>query len=555
MQDRLLFEQITRTWLICGALACALALPASAEITAELKLVDDHNTSKTSDDDWGYLYSLDKRFTLGVGYGLSFVVLDPDGAFEIDDYLTNTGWTVALEIPEDVELGLPAMIDIEATSGAALALVYAPIFNLTPTTMEYTASQQYVVMDPDFEVVESGVVTIPEPEPQSLAAIALLTLAGLVTWRDVARRRQHRERHRERHREQHREQHQEWLRREVAVQALVAALIFLPLLGPAVAEAGTAIVDAPTQSATMGDLEIDFTPFEWEWATTERQGARKFQVRFHVEVTNDGPASNPLSLYATKDDTPTRVTSSELFVPALDPDETFTLADDLVMIQDRGFSYRPGSVHLCAFENPVTNLPDDDPRIVAIDDEIASLNLNKNDPDWKTEVPNPLSDSTAFSCGRVYFWNLSTSHGDMKIRLFHDTAPEHVSNTIYLTRMGFYDDTIFHRMIQGFVAQGGDPLGTGTGGPDGGYGSEFDLNVQHDERGTLSMAHAGEGTDGSQFFLTYVSAHHLDNKHTVFGFIEEGWDTLDALEDVSDPTSSGVPVETVTINSATISVE
>jgi cyclophilin family peptidyl-prolyl cis-trans isomerase len=106
----------------------------------------------------------------------------------------------------------------------------------------------------------------------------------------------------------------------------------------------------------------------------------------------------------------------------------------------------------------------------------------------------------------------------------------HVSSTIYLARLGFYDKVVFHRVIEGFMAQGGDPLGRGTGGPGYQYGGEFDPSERHDRPGLLSMANAGPGTDGSQFFITFVPTPHLDDKHSIFGEVISGKDTLTALE-------------------------
>jgi cyclophilin family peptidyl-prolyl cis-trans isomerase len=134
-----------------------------------------------------------------------------------------------------------------------------------------------------------------------------------------------------------------------------------------------------------------------------------------------------------------------------------------------------------------------------------------------------------------------------------EVAPMHVSSTIYLTRLGFYDGTPFHRVISDFMAQGGDPLGTGRGGPGYQYGGEFDPKVKHDKPGLLSMANAGPGTDGSQFFLTFVPTPWLDGKHTIFGEVVAGKDTLHKLEELGS--RSGRPKEPLEITKATISVE
>jgi cyclophilin family peptidyl-prolyl cis-trans isomerase len=126
----------------------------------------------------------------------------------------------------------------------------------------------------------------------------------------------------------------------------------------------------------------------------------------------------------------------------------------------------------------------------------------------------------------------------------------HVTNFIYLSRLGFYDGLSFHRVISGFMAQGGCPLGTGTGGPGYQFGGEFSPAVKHEKGGLLSMANAGPGTDGSQFFLTFVPTPWLDGKHTIFGEIVEGMDVMKKLEAAgsqSGRTSEPLKMEKVTI--------
>jgi cyclophilin family peptidyl-prolyl cis-trans isomerase len=152
------------------------------------------------------------------------------------------------------------------------------------------------------------------------------------------------------------------------------------------------------------------------------------------------------------------------------------------------------------------------------------------------------------------YWNLTTSQGDIKIRLMPGVAPMHVSSTIYLTTLGFYDNTRFHRVIPGFMAQGGDPLGRGTAGPGYQYDGEFDPKVKHDRGGLLSMANRGPGTDGSQFFLTFVPTPHLDGKHTIFGEVVKGKGTLKKLE-ARGSRGQGRPTEPLFLEKATITVE
>jgi cyclophilin family peptidyl-prolyl cis-trans isomerase len=145
---------------------------------------------------------------------------------------------------------------------------------------------------------------------------------------------------------------------------------------------------------------------------------------------------------------------------------------------------------------------------------------------------------------------MQTNKGPIKIELMPDVAPMHVTSFIYLSRMGFYDGLKFHRVITGFMAQGGCPLGTGTGGPGYKYAGEFSADVKHDTGGLLSQANAGPGTDGSQFFLTFVPTAWLDGKHTIYGKVVEGMDTLKKLEAAgsqSGKTSEPLSIEKVTI--------
>jgi len=192
-----------------------------------------------------------------------------------------------------------------------------------------------------------------------------------------------------------------------------------------------------------------------------------------------------------------------------------------------------------------------DAAVAAIDAFIAEQNVDKTRRAWKSTLEKPPKAS--FTAGKSYFWNLETNKGAIKVKLMPDVAPMHVSSTIYLTRLGFYDGTIFHRVIPKFMAQGGDPTGTGRGGPGYKYDGEFDSSVKHDKPGLLSMANAGPGTDGSQFFLTFVKTPHLNGKHTIFGRVVEGMDTVKELEKAGS--RSGKTTEKLLIESATISVE
>jgi cyclophilin family peptidyl-prolyl cis-trans isomerase len=123
---------------------------------------------------------------------------------------------------------------------------------------------------------------------------------------------------------------------------------------------------------------------------------------------------------------------------------------------------------------------------------------------------------------------METSKGTIELQLYEEDAPRTVGNFVELARKGFYDGVIFHRVIEDFMVQGGDPTGTGTGGP--GYQFEDEINDHRVERGALAMANAGPNTNGSQFFIvTAASCPWLDGKHTVFGRVTAGMDVVDAI--------------------------
>jgi cyclophilin family peptidyl-prolyl cis-trans isomerase len=196
-------------------------------------------------------------------------------------------------------------------------------------------------------------------------------------------------------------------------------------------------------------------------------------------------------------------------------------------------------------------VPENDVAIAALDQFIAEQAIDRNQKDWKTSLPRP--PQAEFDASKRYVWKIATNIGDIAIQLMPDIAPMHVSSTIYLARLGFYDGVIFHRVIAGFMAQGGDPLGQGTGGPGYEYDGEFSPSARHDRGGLLSMANAGPGTDGSQFFLTFVPTPHLDDKHTIFGEVVEGMETVKQLEKCGS--NSGRTSEELLMHTTTISVE
>jgi len=150
---------------------------------------------------------------------------------------------------------------------------------------------------------------------------------------------------------------------------------------------------------------------------------------------------------------------------------------------------------------------------------------------------------------KKYSATLSTDKGDIVIELYANQVPLTVNNFVFLAREGLYNGTIFHRVISNFMAQGGDPTGTGSGGPGYRFADEFVPGLKHDKPGVLSMANAGPSTNGSQFFITHVPTPHLNNKHSVFGQVIKGMDVLLSIPD-RDPakiSSSAVKLNSVTI--------
>ncbi len=153
---------------------------------------------------------------------------------------------------------------------------------------------------------------------------------------------------------------------------------------------------------------------------------------------------------------------------------------------------------------------------------------------------------------KVYTATINTDKGDIVIELFADKAPHTVNNFVFLARDGFYDGVIFHRVIAHFMAQGGDPTGTGTGGPGYTFKDEFHPSLRHSGPGILSMANAGPNTNGSQFFLTHAATPWLDGKHSVFGKVTKGMDVLLAIppRDPQNAKSPAIAIRSITITEA-----
>jgi cyclophilin family peptidyl-prolyl cis-trans isomerase len=139
--------------------------------------------------------------------------------------------------------------------------------------------------------------------------------------------------------------------------------------------------------------------------------------------------------------------------------------------------------------------------------------------------------------------------GEFVVQLFPEQAPITVNNFVFLAREGFYDETTFHRVLEGFMAQGGDPTGTGMGGPGYQFEDEFS-DLSFDRPGLLAMANSGPNTNGSQFFITFVPTPHLDGRHTIFGEVIDGMDVVESLtrrDPNQNPDFQGDVIETIEI--------
>jgi cyclophilin family peptidyl-prolyl cis-trans isomerase len=145
---------------------------------------------------------------------------------------------------------------------------------------------------------------------------------------------------------------------------------------------------------------------------------------------------------------------------------------------------------------------------------------------------------------KKYTATFKLAKGDVVVELFADKAPRTVNNFVFLARDGFYDGVTFHRVIADFMAQGGDPTGTGRGGPGYVFADEFHPALKHSKTGILSMANAGPNTNGSQFFITFGPTPHLDGRHSVFGQVVKGMDVLKSISE-RDPASARTPGDVI----------
>ena len=148
--------------------------------------------------------------------------------------------------------------------------------------------------------------------------------------------------------------------------------------------------------------------------------------------------------------------------------------------------------------------------------------------------------------------HFETSLGNFTIELFEEETPNTVGNFVKLAGKNFYDGVIFHRVIDGFMIQGGDPTGTGRGGPGYQFADEFHPKLKHNSEGILSMANAGPNTNGSQFFITLAPTPHLDGRHTVFGRVTDGIDVVRKIGKTKTSKPGDRPAVDVVMNKVTV---
>jgi len=206
---------------------------------------------------------------------------------------------------------------------------------------------------------------------------------------------------------------------------------------------------------------------------------------------------------------------------------------------------------LNACDSSDTNIDENTPVVVKKDVTPVEVGKSKNqDKEVKMKQYNSAPEMQIDPTKKYTATIELQKGGEIVIELFADKVPNTVNNFVFLAKDGFYNGVTFHRVIPDFMAQTGDPTGTGMGGPGYRFEDEFDSSLTHDSKGILSMANAGPNTNGSQFFITFGPTQFLDQRHAVFGKVVEGMDVLDGIS-VRDPgtaTSPGDVMKTIKIS-------
>lgn len=201
---------------------------------------------------------------------------------------------------------------------------------------------------------------------------------------------------------------------------------------------------------------------------------------------------------------------------------------------------------LISCDSEDNNIEEDNRIILKNDSQPIKIEKSKNETKEVTMKQYNSPPEMKINTSKEYKATIELEKGgEIVIELYADKVPSTVNNFVFLAKDGFYDGVTFHRVIPDFMAQTGDPTGTGMGGPGYRFEDEFDSSLTHDSSGILSMANAGPNTNGSQFFITFVPTPFLDQRHAVFGKVVEGIDVLFGIS-VRDPGSATSPGDVIT---------
>lgn len=536
--------QLGRLHPFVAGVACLAAMlyPTAAiaqtVVSATLADLEDKGTG----DLWQVDYSLDDDFLYDSGFALT-ISLPQTTTFNPTKVIwASCGWAGAYLFSDPgllSEEGFDQLATSETCAGNQPSRDLGGLrFSWTGEGTSPVETHRLVVYNSTFQVIETSTVQVPEPGAEGLAFAAFATLCWVAR---LSRRRARRG----------------WLAVAFSVGSVLCVAV-------SPVQSAEPVQGTISHTYDVGNYEVVLQPTEFQ-----RTAQFIYVYTFGVTVTNTGAAADSALLVIGTSQARASVTDGLIALPALAMKETLAL-DPIQLAIDRsqlaqfggfgGTTFEPSAILLCVMPEPAPDksLPESDPAIAIIDQFATTCaDPDFSDPTWKQLLPAP--PKVDFTPSRTYSWSMVTSQGTMKFRLLPDHAPRHVAAILYLVRLGFYDDLSFHRVIQNFVAQGGDPLGTGGGGPGYRLLGEFDASVTHDGAGTLSTANTGQSfTDGSQFFITFVATPNLDGLHTIAGRLVEGSTVLDDIHDLAAAPNCGsncAPSTPITITGGSIIVE
>ena len=279
-----------------------------------------------------------------------------------------------------------------------------------------------------------------------------------------------------------------------------------------------------------------------DWAAAEKT----YQQVLELDA-NNALAHSALAYIYAKQGRLDQAISENLTVLNLVPDDYNSLKNLAILYQQKGDIANA----IVAIEQALPLAPQDEKQTLqTFLDQLEQLQI---EPGQRAGDLAPAERNNMYSAAppmtidpeKSYQATIVTQKGNIVLELYTDRVPATVNNFVYLAREGFYDSTTFHRVIPGFMAQAGDPSGTGGGGPGYTFADEFDPTLRHDGPGVLSMANAGPNTNGSQFFITYEATPWLDDKHAVFGRVTQGMDVLESLTPRDPQQNPDYPGDTI----------